>query len=132
MSLTAQQIFDRIAKRAADPRKAMADDGTVCVYRVRGNSKLKCFAGEFISDKKYRATMERKNIGDVIFEFDLKSLRHFKVLMGELQTIHDTKDPAEWDARLDRLAPLYGCRYTPYTPPKTPKTHTKKARGARP
>lgn len=122
MSLTAQQIFDRIAKRAADPRKALDDsDDVSCMYRSRRDSKLKCFAGVFISDKKYRVFMERKNIGDVIEEFDLKSLRPFKPLVMELQSIHDTRDPAEWHDWLTRLASMHGCRYERYTPPK-PRT----------
>ena len=71
--------------------------------------------------------MERRNIEEVIHDYDLNSLKPFSDLMAEAQGIHDSRDPLEWNKRLKRLADMNGCRYTPYTPPKPP---TKKARAA--
>lgn len=112
-TLTAQRIFDRLAKRAADPRKSMTA-GYGCQYRCKSDPRLKCFVGEFIRDSEYEACMECRGVRQLQSDGLLpKRLTPFVGLLNSAQAIHDTNDPILWNSQLADLAAAYDCTYTP-------------------
>jgi hypothetical protein len=115
--MTKQEIFDKVWKRAQDPRPARRRRATgwTCVYRQRVNkSKTRCcFIGALIPDELYDPKMENQNVDTVLEVFDkvkelLDPLDENAELLQELQQVHDRRAPDVWNDTLWTIARDYG------------------------
>ena len=102
-------IMPKIKKRARTKVRAMEKSGN-CAYRADGeasNTKPKncCFIGTLIPPDKYSMVKEGV-LGDhdSIIEaigYKQKPTPHFRLVIRDLQNIHDNHDLIYWDADLD-------------------------------
>lgn len=90
------QIFDHLGNELKVPQMQ-------CAYR--GASGRKCAAGVLIPDALYSPLMEGLNIRQSVVHDGLEGVGPDGLgLLGDLQRMHDTHDPHEWEVRLQRVA----------------------------
>lgn len=106
-SVSAQQVFDFVARHLlTQGKKALSETG-YCVYR--GTNNLKCAAGCLITDQKYDPKMEGKSWKSVVDNFGVSD--NHKNLIYRLQVIHDTREVSEWPIQLNEVAFDYNLQY---------------------
>lgn len=106
-SCTEQEVFDFVGVHLLTQKEralAPAPDGYYishyCCYRNRAGQT--CGAGCLIPEEDYRAEFEEKHWIELI-EREIVPSAH-KVLIQELQSIHDKHEPAFWADELNKLA----------------------------
>lgn len=110
---TQQQVFDQVAKHLLDQNKISIKEGHgYCAYR--GTNNLKCAAGCLIADNEYDLEMD-SFVGDTSWEGlinrGLVKTDEHKLLIGELQHIHDTIDRKFWYETLKDFAKTYNLSF---------------------
>jgi hypothetical protein len=87
-------------------RMGFSDDNLTCAYR--GNDGRKCPVGMLMTDEEYADLEDNdgnfKSAYGVCKNFGLSD-SEIRVLLSQLQSIHDSKEPSEW---ADKLATLRG------------------------
>lgn len=106
---TQQQVFDQVAKHLLDQNEiSIKEDHGYCAYR--GKNNLKCAAGCLIADDEYSLEMDSL-VGDTSWEGlinrGLVKTDEHKLIIGELQHIHDTIDSKFWHETLKGYAKIY-------------------------
>lgn len=112
--MTKQEVFDKVlAHLRAQGRKAL-DDRRQCMYRAPDGAK--CAAGCLISDEQYGPRLEGKsaNMSKVHAALSASGVPEDAMpVVQELQGIHDSHSPDQWEAEFARLAKEYGLTYAP-------------------
>jgi hypothetical protein len=102
-SATKQEIFDFSASHLLKQGAKSLERKGVCRYR--SPSGLKCAAGVFIADSRYRETMEGRSWTAI--KKGLSMPAHSE-LVNKLQEVHDHIDVIHWPERLVALAEEFG------------------------
>lgn len=115
---SAQEVFDQVKNHLLSQNKKCGEKGSSlfqdvdCYYRLfDGELKqtLKCAAGCLISDNEYEEKFEKNSWEELIDEFGFPT-KH-KLLIGELQMIHDIHDVQEWEESLKKTAIKFNLKY---------------------
>lgn len=106
--MTDQEVFDRVATHLLTQKRKARDSELSCQYR--NAEGLKCAVGCLIPDSDYTPKMEGHRVAFLIVNYD--SVRSLFVninpeLLYDLQSIHDSQDPAHWRSSLARAARVY-------------------------
>ena len=100
---TEQQVFDQAVNHLLT-QNARAMNGGSCMYRNQAG--LKCAAGCFIGDDEYDARrMENMIWGSLVID-GIAPDKH-KVLISELQGLHDGSNTEFWVGELKEIAEKY-------------------------
>lgn len=93
--MTAQEIFNRVARHLLDQGERSATDGG-CLYR--GPRGLSCAVGCLLTDADYQPNMEGEAFNAIVRLWLGKDhpLAAHTDLLCELQGIHDSGDPKQW------------------------------------
>jgi len=114
--LTKQQIFDTVATHLlTQNEKALCypgDDGNApsCMYlTVEG---LKCAVGIFIPKSEYNSDWEHESVTGLFESYpeDMHNLgleKKYISLLENLQNVHDSYIPDEWDFQLRDVASIF-------------------------
>ncbi len=101
--VTGQEVFDQVANHllTQKTRSIIATKGGYeCVYRT--TEGLKCAAGCLIGDDEYKPEMEKQRWKKLVED---KLVPDFhRVLILELQLIHDNIHPNKWYEKLEIFA----------------------------
>lgn len=102
-TMTAQEVFDTVAKHLlAQGARASADNGE-CLYR--GPNGTKCAVGCLLADEEYNSDME----GNSVWGIELpERLKVHAGLLSDLQALHDGSSPETWKAELAHFAKVEG------------------------
>lgn len=134
---TAQQVFDQVVQNLISQgvrSEAFNEEGKSigCSYRTMlsdGNT-LKCAAGWLMDDSEYKVDMDQEPGGTdwhSLVERGLVPKKH-QDLISELQYIHDTVQPKDWEKAFEVYGFNNGLYYNSIpSQPKT-KTHVKNER----
>ncbi len=108
--MEAQEIFNIVCEHLMKQNaKSMylKDNLEMCLYR--GPNGLKCAAGVLIDDADYTPEMENRRIGALVFECAaLSHLFEHRILLHELQNIHDNYEVVNWSDRLRIIGAVEG------------------------
>lgn len=103
---TAQEVFDQVKNHLLQQNERastnLSGQATGCKYRI-GN--LKCAAGCLIADNEYNPDFEKKD-WTTLADAGLVPSKH-KMLIGNLQTIHDCYNVEDWKEELQKIAKLH-------------------------
>lgn len=97
---TAQEVYSQVRKHLLTQKIQSMIDFHGCQYH--GPEGLMCAAGCLVSDTEYLSEMEGKG-WEYIVHHGMAPAAH-QELISDLQRVHDTKDPANWEYWLNRLA----------------------------
>lgn len=102
MTLTAQQVFDKVATHAHTQGVCAEDDEGQCRYRHPDG--LQCFAGCLITDDEYKPEMEGQDFNYLVQNFpSMERFAEHAALIMDLQKIHDQQEPDHWPDELSAL-----------------------------
>lgn len=108
MSITKQQIFDKVVAHARSMTRLSSDDssGASCMYRDPHGGR--CFAGALIPDSAYHPGLEGTTF-EALFNLDPASrlprwMKTHKSFIRDLQEIHDCYSRDCWGIELRRVA----------------------------
>ncbi len=106
MSLTAQQIFDRVATHLLKQnQKSLSAKGT-CAYRGVGG--LMCAVGCLIPIDRYVPRMEGRTVHSIFcLDPGFTTDEEGRQLLLDLQILHDESPVRHWRDRLSQVAALY-------------------------
>lgn len=118
MSLTAQQIFDKVVNHLRQQGKQSYNYAMdFCAYRGLGETK--CAIGCLIPDSEYTSDIEGKSIDKLIYQSNcppsLKYVASYLNLLADLQGAHDCYKPDEWEIQFRKIAE---CHHLTYTSPE--------------
>jgi len=103
---TAQEVFDFIVAHLREQGGRAESKNEVgnssCKYRLEN---LQCAAGCLIPDEKYSPNFEGQKWYGVSRSLGVSSY-HFD-LISDMQSIHDSVDPAYWEDRFESAARIY-------------------------
>jgi hypothetical protein len=89
-------------------RMGFSDDNLTCAYR--GNNEMKCPVGMLMTDEEYADLEDNdgnfKSAYGVCTHFGVSD-SEISVLLSQLQSIHDSKEPSEWADELATLRDKY-------------------------
>jgi hypothetical protein len=85
------------------PRAGHKNEG--CLYRAPDGTK--CAIGALITDEEYSPEMEGERVGGTTLRPILERLQLDSEFAEELQEIHDSEDPEEWEGCLRVFAKSY-------------------------
>lgn len=115
MSMTQQEIFDKVAKHLLTQKgKAMdAPEGGACQYRGLNNTA--CAVGCLIPDEVYSPRLEGTDLGGLIQRATIWNItlpaeitdKANYPLLRSLQVVHDMRDPETWSTELLRTADIF-------------------------
>jgi hypothetical protein len=91
-----QQCSDHLLQQGA---KSIKDDGS-CQYK---NGSMSCAAGCFISDEEYDPAMESIAWDGLVEKSRFKAPENHRILISDMQHIHDDHPVEEWPERLAEL-----------------------------
>lgn len=100
---TEQEVFNQVAEHLLiqGKRSVLTEEpGEACAYRNHLN--LKCAAGCLIGDDEYDPKMENETWGTLCERGTVPS--NHRMLICEIQKIHDTFDVVHWRGQLEQLA----------------------------
>lgn len=97
--MTAQEIFDTVARHLIAQGKQAVDESGYCKYRAPDGRR--CAAGVLITDEEYVPNMEGVMFGDSQVAWPPRLLVHEK-LVRDLQSAHDQCE--DWRAIRAKLA----------------------------
>lgn len=118
-ALTKQDIFDHVARHLIQQGEKSQEE----YYMYRGPRGLKCAVGSLIRDEDYRPHFEDKPFREDLPQKDspqweiLKAVENFvgrklkvedRVLISDLQRLHDLRPPRYWPRELRQLAEIHG------------------------
>ena len=113
MSMSAQEVFDIVAVhllRQGQKSTVLVPcpvRGTICAYR--GYNGTRCAAGILIRNDEYREGMEGNSWFAVVTAWpDLAARIGNPALVIDLQVLHDTTNPEEWNGGLRSIALIKG------------------------
>lgn len=113
---TEQEVFDQVAThllKQGKCSKKRIGNYTIPSCSYRGDNGLKCAAGILIADEEYTLNMDDHEQGtawsDLVYR--KQAPPEHKQLIEELQDIHDTIEPENWERFLMNLANDYGLQY---------------------
>ena len=108
-----QAVFNKVVRHARKQGCRSYDKKTgSCTYR--GPEGTRCFVGALIPNRLYRVGLEGWAAGNLVADFpdvgeyldiDGEDAAHF---LTRLQSIHDDKDPKEWEDEFSYFADEYG------------------------
>jgi hypothetical protein len=118
---TPQQIFDQVTAHLLKQNQQCKTLATSqCAYRGGEDGKLKCAAGCLIGDDEYKQEMDRAGyINNISYGSNWSSLvkrglipehRHENLIIN-LQNIHDSCAPDDWELELKNFAINHGLVY---------------------
>lgn len=84
--------------------------GSICAYR--GSNGRKCAVGALIPDDKYRPGMENKSCEVINRNYNLGWNDLTVEVCGQMQEVHDSYDPKEWEEHFERVAYHFGFLFT--------------------
>lgn len=105
---TEQDVFDQVAKHLLT-QKTQSKIGSRCSYR--GVLGLKCAAGCLIADNEYRPEFEGTTWGTLTYEYASVFPKKHRELIQQLQNIHDSHWPTDWESSLRKLAGSRGLEF---------------------
>lgn len=105
---TGQEVFDQVAKHLLT-QKTQSKIGSK--FRYRGDLGLKCAAGCLIADDEYRPEFEGKIWGTLTYEYTPVFPKKHRALIQQLQNIHDSHRPTDWESSLQKLAGSSGLEF---------------------
>lgn len=111
MKLTQQEIFTTVVKHLLTQNKTSIDEKHIsCLYR--GPNGLKCAVGILITDDEYSEEMECKSV-DVLIDENLlpERLIEHSYFLQQLQKIHDSGQPKDWEVRLRMLCKTHKLKW---------------------
>ncbi len=102
--LTAQEIFDTVAKHLAMQGRRSINPDQTCVYR--GPKNTRCAVGVLIADDEYEYGMDTAGDVDSLVAADLlpSRLAEHQALLMDLQAAHDRQQPKSNDSLYDERA----------------------------
>jgi hypothetical protein len=107
-----QRIFDQAALHLlTQNRQSLSKKlkgASLCRYR--NDDGLKCAVGCFIADDEYHPSMEGQSSDDITVKFNINFYR--KLLLGELQLLHDMHKPHVWPEKLKELAKKHNLKFS--------------------
>lgn len=112
--LTAQQIFDKVAKHLAKQGKKALEEFKIC--RNFTGSELRCAVGCLIPRSFYRKPENRDfwkgsaySLRDVLKTYGIDYTTHENLLLS-LQMTHDDFQVEDWPLRLKQVAIRFGLK----------------------
>ena len=126
MTLSCQQIYNKVAKHLLTQNERSVDGDGCCMYR--GNNGLKCAIGCLIKNDYYDCEKEGNTVDEIrvmLYNSDViaenSSTKNYNkiLLMGDLQDVHDNNEPEEWKEELKKVAKQHCLK--PYKAPKRDK-----------
>lgn len=101
---TRQEIFDKVASHLLRQNaKSVVTAGAIgCSYR--GIEGRKCAIGILIDDDEYEPEMEGRSVGKLLDFPQCSWMWQHQGFLRELQNIHDTFPPEEWEDNLIRFS----------------------------
>ena len=108
--MTAQEVFDKVYRhlltQKAKSNKFDSDGEEYCMYR--GPNGLKCAVGCLIADEEYSEKFEGVTISHLLqHNTALSKYKIHRLLLKDLQCIHDTYDVNKWPSELAECALKY-------------------------
>jgi hypothetical protein len=100
---SAQEVFDQVATHLLEQKKKATDGTDMCSYQSDGG--LKCAAGCLIADEEYLEEFEGLHWHGLVDTARVPTTH--KLLIGDLQYLHDHTEPETWQAGLEKLAKLH-------------------------
>jgi hypothetical protein len=107
-TMTAQEVFDKVAKHLLTQAKPSLLGSGKCAYRGRDGSM--CAAGCLIPDDKYYSGMEDL-AWDELVEKGFIPQHPQRGLILKLQSVHDAYFPISWKTELKKLAFDFGLEF---------------------
>lgn len=122
MTLSTQEIFDKVSNHLLNQKKQSKRHTGNCVYF--GPKGLKCAVGALIKEEAYDPLIDSDDEGDisvcsprvlkvlkkseVISSHDVRSVNSSRInLLLDLQTVHDELHPNQWKKALNSVAKLH-------------------------
>lgn len=111
-----QRTFNKVVKhlrkqgrQSLDTTMVLGMDGCPCRYKITVDGEvLKCAVGCLIPDQVYDTWMEGLPVLEGRMRTLVSHLGHDYQLLSELQVLHDTRDPHQWEVGFERIADAYG------------------------
>lgn len=97
---SAQQVFDQVVTHLLTQNKQSRNTSGMCMYR--NAEGLKCAVGCLIAEDEYKPAMEGK-LWCILVETSFVPHIH-KILIMDLQFIHDVYSPVDWAKELQLYA----------------------------
>lgn len=103
---TAREIFDHVKQHLLTQNVRSTLGNGLCAYR--GENGCKCAIGCLIPDEVYKPEIEGSSIR-VLLDYKLlpeelhRELVPHESLLDRLQTVHDRREPSEWERSLYRI-----------------------------
>jgi len=107
--MTKQRIFNKVAKHLLTQKKRSVNSLGGCNYYAEDGSK--CAVGCLISKKYYKAEMENRVVPDLVKHYKLPEyfVTH-RLLLRDLQLVHDGHNVDKWKEGLIELAKAYNLK----------------------
>lgn len=103
-----QEVFNVVWERAKDKHRAEDSDGD-CLYRTEDGRA--CFVGALIKDEEYTFKLEHVALSRRTLKDDYPFPQWMKDdpdfwgwFLGDLQGIHDSQNPEDWEDKLRDFA----------------------------
>lgn len=103
---TEQEVFDQVTVHLLSQMKKATDEEGTCMYRA---GHLCCAAGCLIADDEYDVDFECKSWKSLVLKYKLTN-KHID-LITDLQHIHDSTYPEDWEKELKQVAKKYNLTY---------------------
>lgn len=101
-NVTAKEVFDQISEHLLSQNvKSVRDTSINNMCGYRGENGTKCAAGCLISDDEYTEKMEGFRWSSLVQKGIVPETH--RVLISDLQTIHDCRQPHMWKKELLRI-----------------------------
>lgn len=113
-----QAVFTKVVKHLLTQKVRsciLSPSGMTSELRYRGPNGTKCAIGCLITDNEYHESMEGKDL-ELLLETDLPDrlytrLYMHRMILRELQGIHDSCAPEEWKDKLQALGQRYQLKF---------------------
>ena len=106
--MTKQRIFNKVVNHLLTQGKKSVDGDHCRYYSQNGN---KCAVGCLIGKKYYKAEMENRVVPDLVKHYKLPEyfVTH-RLLLRDLQLVHDAHNVDKWKEGLIELAKAYNLK----------------------
>lgn len=108
---TDQEVFDQVkthllsqGKKSLKPGKRTVSLNCLCSYHSKDG--LKCAAGCLIGEDEYDPAFEGFSWKSLMYSWSVP--KEHCSLITELQVVHDTKEPEQWEEALKNVAWMFG------------------------
>lgn len=102
-----QAVFDQVARHLLRQMRTSRTEKRIVAYH--GDNGARCAGGALLGPGEYRAEMEGQLWGQLV-DAEMVPAAH-RVLIGDLQHIHDVYDSEAWEDALRALARRRGLQF---------------------